>query len=75
MKTLKLAAFAIALGFFAASCGNTETTETTDVDTTIIEAPVETQPAPVEEPVTVDTTTTTPAPAAEGTDAPAPEAH
>jgi hypothetical protein len=67
MKTLKFAAFAMALGFFAASCGNAET-ETTTTDSTIIETPVETVPeqAPVVDttvaPVT-DSAATTTAPA------------
>lgn len=68
MKTLKLAVAALALGFFAASCGNTETTNN-DVDTTVV-APVET---PVETPAPV-ADTTMPAPAADTT-TPAPAAH
>ncbi len=73
MKTLKLAAFAVALGFFAASCGNSENTDATAVDTTVIEAPVETPAAPVE-PTPVDTTTVAPA-TTDTTSAPAPAAH
>lgn len=60
MKTLKLAAFAIALGFFAASCGgNTETTENT-TDTTVVapEAQPEVAPAPEATPAPADTTAT-----------------
>ena len=68
MKTLKLAVVALSLGFFAASCGNTETTNN-DVDTTVV-APTE---APVEAPVAAPDTTM-PAPAADTT-TPAPAAH
>lgn len=67
MKTLKLAVVALSLGFFAASCGNTETTNN-DVDTTVV-TPTE---APVEAPVAPDTTM--PAPVADTT-TPAPAAH
>ncbi|KAA5537462.1 hypothetical protein F0919_07240 [Taibaiella lutea] len=43
MKTLKLAVVALSLGFFAASCGNSESTTETPVDT-MTTAPVETTP-------------------------------
>jgi len=71
MKTLKLAVVALSLGFFAASCGNSETTNENTVDTTAA-APMET-PAPEAAPATVDTTAT-PAPV-DTTATPAPAAH
>ncbi len=57
MKAIKLGVFAVAMGLFVASCGNTETVDENAVDTTItIE---ETTTTTVEEtPVSVDTTTT-----------------
>ncbi|MFA6057982.1 MAG: hypothetical protein WC756_07275 [Taibaiella sp.] len=63
MKTLKLAAFAIALGFFAASCGgNTESTETpTDTAAVAPEAQPEVAPAPEATPAPVDTAAAAPA--------------
>jgi hypothetical protein len=69
MKTLKLAAFAIALGFFAASCGNSETNTTEGTDTTVVapEAQPEVAPAPEATPAPVDS----PATAAPTVDTPA----
>lgn len=60
MKTLKLAAFALTLGLFAASCGDTTNNETTVVDSPAVEAPVEAPVEPTPAPVdtTVSTTTT-----------------
>lgn len=43
MKSLKLAAFALAFGIFAASCGGNKEAESTPVDTTAAPAP-EAQP-------------------------------
>jgi hypothetical protein len=67
MKTLKLAAFAIALGFFAASCGgNAEnTTEGTDTTTVAPEAQPEVAPAPEATPAPTTDTAATTAPAAD----------
>jgi hypothetical protein len=61
MKTLKLAAFALALGFFAASCGNSETTTNEGTDTTVVapEAQPEVAPAPEVAPTTDTTATST----------------
>jgi hypothetical protein len=61
MKTLKLAAFALALGFFAASCGNSETTTPETNDTTAVapEAQPEVAPAPEVAPTTDSPATTT----------------
>lgn len=54
MKFLKLGAFALALGMFAA-CGSNDTTESTmDIDTTMYEAP-EVQEVPVDTTNLVDT--------------------
>jgi hypothetical protein len=71
MKTLKLAVVALSLGFFAASCGNSETTTPENTDTTVVaqpETPAATTPAPVDSPATtpapVDSPAATPAPAA-----------
>jgi hypothetical protein len=63
MKTLKLAAFAIALGFFAASCGGGTETETPATDTTAVtpEAQPEVTPAPEATPAPVDTPAAAPA--------------
>jgi len=60
MKTLKLAAFALTLGLFAASCGDTTNTEeTTIVDSPAVEAqPEVVEPAPTPVDTTVSTTTT-----------------
>lgn len=59
MKTLKLAVVALSLGFFAASCGNSETPAENNVDTTVVTQP-EATPAPEAAPV-VDSPATTPA--------------
>ena len=56
MKFVKLSIFALSMGLFVASCGDTESTDETTVDSTTMTAPVEaTTPAPM------DTTTAAPA--------------
>lgn len=65
MKTLKLAVVALSLGFFAASCGGSDTTKTETVDSTVVTEPqAEVAPTPEAAPVptgdtTIKTTTTT----------------
>ncbi len=69
MKSLKLAAFALAFGIFAASCGGNKEAESAPVDTTAAapETPAEVAPAA---PVAADTTPKTETPAAPATDTP-----
>ena len=62
MKFVKFATFALALGMFAASCGETKTEET-PVDTAAM-APVDTTAAPAADttaPAAADTTAAAPA--------------
>ncbi len=78
MKIVKLSVFALTLGLFAASCGNSGSEATTEAPATeaTTEAPAaEATPAPEAAPATTDSAAaaTTPAPAAEA--APAPAAH
>jgi hypothetical protein len=66
MKALKLAAFALTLGFFAASCGNSSTETTTTVDSPAVEAQPEVAPAPeTAAPAPVDSPAAAAAPAAD----------
>lgn len=73
MKTLKLAVVALSLGFFAASCGNSETTSTEKTDTTVVAQPETTTPATTTP--TVDTPATTPAHVDSPATTTAPAAH
>lgn len=65
MKAVKFAVFALSLGFFAASCGNTENNETNVVDSSATmepqpeTAPAEPTPAPTTDSTATTTTTTT----------------
>lgn len=61
MKALKLAAFALTLGFFAASCGNSSTETTPPVDSPAVEAQPEAAPAPEAAAPTVDSPAAAPA--------------
>ena len=47
MKFVKFGIFALTMGLFVASCGNSETTETTETDTTEMVTP-EMEAAPVD---------------------------
>ena len=58
MKALKLGVFALALGFFAASCGNSNET-TPPVDSPAVEAQPEVTPVPETAPTTDTTATST----------------
>lgn len=68
MKLVKLSIFALAMGLFVASCGNSETTEGTETVDTAMTVP-EAAPAPVDTMMAAPATdsaaaaTTAPAPA------------
>lgn len=68
MKLVKLSIFALAMGLFAASCGNSESTESTEpvADTAMVAPEAAPAPAPAD--------TMMAAPAADSA-APAPAAH
>ncbi len=55
MKFIKLSVFALTMGLFVASCGNSEENAGTNDTTTVVETPVAETPAPEAAPVT-DTT-------------------
>ena len=55
MKFVKLSIFALLMGLFVASCGNSNNDETTNTDSTTMIAPEPVAPAPM------DTTTAMPA--------------
>ena len=59
MKTLKLAALALTFGLFAASCGNSTTTEEVKTDSTAVTAQPETPATPPATATTTDTTVKT----------------
>lgn len=67
MKFVKFGILALSLGLFVASCGNSESTESTGDTTTV--APVSETPAPVvadtTAPVTTDSAAATTTPAAD----------
>ncbi len=56
MKIVKLSVFALTMGLFIASCGNNETTESTEE--TPVEETVEMEPVAEETPVMSDSTST-----------------
>ncbi|HYD20176.1 MAG TPA: hypothetical protein VEB40_01775 [Flavipsychrobacter sp.] len=60
MKFVKLSIFALTMGLFIASCGNSESTEGTTTDSVVTEAPAaDMEPAPA--PAPADTMTAAPA--------------
>jgi len=48
MKFVKLSIFALSMGLFVASCGDNASEETSTVDSTMMTAPVEAAPAPMD---------------------------